>query len=212
MIWGRMRSGPLRQLRRLGRLLSGLGSLRFLLRSGSSLPKSSPELSELEVGFLLESIKLLGGDGVLVLGQSGRSRLDGLEDNFERIARAERVPASLLKAIAWGESSFKVDAVGPPIGDTGKRAFGLMQIAEFNFGSLISEGVWRTSDDWRSPERNIAAGVWDLKRKGLGTTSIEQVLKRFGGFVTVDHRPYVNKVLSRATFLALDSLRKGRLT
>lgn len=159
------------------------------------------------MGFILEAVKLAAGEGQLVLGASGRRRLNAVRPAFAQVAQETGVPQSFLEAIAWGESSFRPEIVGPPIGAGPHRAYGLMQIHSANWPLLESQGVWENADqDWKDPRQNIRAGIWDLRRKGLGDDDIELVLKRYGGFRTVDHKPYVNDVLNRATFLWLDRI------
>jgi len=160
-----------------------------------------------EVGFLLESVRLLAGEGDLVLGTSGRARLEAVRPVFRRVADREGVPQAFLEAIAWTESSFRVEAVGPKIGSGDDRAHGLMQIASFNFSALVRDGVWTDPDhDWRDPERNILAGAWDLRGKGLGDDDVGDVLKRYGGFVTADPSQYIRRILTRSTWLWVDRI------
>lgn len=104
--------------------------------------------------------------------------------------------AALLAGIAWTESDFIPDAIGPAIPGVKERAHGMMQVMEFHF-----DGLGWNGGDWSVPEKNVAAGLQILRASGFGRIPIKKALANYGGFVNNDPSDYQRKVLTRATFL-----------
>lgn len=140
-------------------------------------------------------VAFAGGDTQLVRNWATIGpRYTALAEIFARVGREQKIPASLLAGIAWVESDFVATAR-----NTTTQASGLMQVMPSHFSTY---GL--TGDGWKDPYKNITAGARILRESGYGRRNINRVLANYGGFVTVDPSDYIDKVLSRASFLAIN--------
>lgn len=161
----------------------------------SSEPPSTPSKEARALGVVLETLKLFtGGSSLVRIQSSARARLEMLRPTFDKVADESGIPAALLEGVAWTESNFDRNAVNSTSG-----AAGLMQVMPQNFAGL----GW-TGEQWRDPLTNIRGGARILRESGLGRLPIRQALGNYGGFITKDPTVYVNRVLTRATFLLVE--------
>lgn len=175
-------------------------------------------MTELEdsVALLAELVRARTPGGQLHLSDDTRARAADLAPLFRRAERESAdleggpVPAELLAAIAWTESSFRPEAVGPEVSFSEHRAYGLMQVWSGHFGNDL--GTWSDGQSvrigrgsWRDAWTNLQAGTLILLDTGWGRgVPLREVMRRYSGATrenTAAVNSYTDKVTNRYTVL-----------
>lgn len=146
-----------------------------------------------DMGLILDAILTLTGVVPWHPSDLERQRFREVRHAFLAVSDS-LADAAFLAAIASVESAMNPGAIGPPIaGNVNARAYGLMQVRDIHFSRFGLE-----DNRWRDPIANLRAAKKLLQEQHeYGREPIREVLREYGGFVSVDPATYVNRVLRR---------------
>lgn len=169
--------------------------------SPSDSPDSPPDSSferdsvVLPLEFLLDVLGLGLSEEMQRLWRHSKPNVRQLRDDVVEVSRRFGVSPALVAGLMVRESAGDPTAMGPPL-PSGQQARGLMQVLPSNL-----EGMGIPEDQWHDPRTNLEAGIRVLldPPTPYGRDDIDEVLARYGGFVTADPRSYVREVQGLAT-------------